>query len=89
MWSSPNKTLRARKDGKKLHAAVLRDDGEMSEDKADENVAPSQSGVEANNANEAAILFTPAISQTKKKHSSPQDALDEFWANFNSKTPGK
>ncbi|KAB8290791.1 hypothetical protein EYC80_008428 [Monilinia laxa] len=35
------------------------------------------------------ILFVPAPDVKKTKHISPQDAIDEFWAKFKSKTPGK
>jgi len=77
------------KDRRILPRAGARDNDEMDETNEDESVAPTQLGIEANNAVDGAILFTPAVSQTKKKHKSPQDALDEFWANFNSKTPGK
>ncbi|KIN05743.1 hypothetical protein OIDMADRAFT_38228 [Oidiodendron maius Zn] len=31
----------------------------------------------------------PAPSSKKKMHQSPQEAIDEFWAKFNSKTPGR
>jgi hypothetical protein len=35
-------------------------------------------------------LFVMAPAPTKKvKHQSPQDAIDEFWGKFNSKTPGR
>jgi len=34
------------------------------------------------------IVMTPA-SPKKVKHQSPQDAIDEFWGKFNSKTPGR
>ncbi|TGO49059.1 hypothetical protein BCON_0222g00090 [Botryotinia convoluta] len=35
------------------------------------------------------IVFVPAPDVKKTKHISPQDAIDEFWAKFKSKTPGK
>ncbi|PQE06950.1 Calpain family cysteine protease protein [Rutstroemia sp. NJR-2017a WRK4] len=35
------------------------------------------------------IVFVPAAEVKKTKHMSPQDAIDEFWTKFNSKTPGK
>ncbi|CAD6440215.1 25a5be1b-f331-47d8-a488-368a5033da88 [Sclerotinia trifoliorum] len=35
------------------------------------------------------IVFVPAVDVKKSKHISPQDAIDEFWVKFNSKTPGK
>ncbi|KAI9644088.1 hypothetical protein NHQ30_007440 [Ciborinia camelliae] len=35
------------------------------------------------------IVFVPAPDIKKTKHISPQDAIDEFWAKFKSKTPGK
>jgi hypothetical protein len=35
------------------------------------------------------IVFVPAPDSKKTKHISPQDAIDEFWAKFKSKTPGK
>jgi hypothetical protein len=36
-----------------------------------------------------AILYVPALSAKKKKHQSPQEAIDEFWSKFNSRTPGR
>lgn len=35
------------------------------------------------------ILLVPADPVKKPKHQAPQDAIDEFWQNFNTKTPGK
>jgi hypothetical protein len=34
------------------------------------------------------IVMAPAPPK-KVKHQSPQDAIDEFWGRFNSKTPGR
>ena len=34
------------------------------------------------------IVMAPAPPK-KVKHQSPQDAIDEFWGKFNSKTPGR
>ena len=34
------------------------------------------------------IVMAPAPAK-KVKHQSPQDAIDEFWNKFNSKTPGR
>jgi hypothetical protein len=34
------------------------------------------------------IVMAPAPAK-KVKHQSPQDAIDEFWGKFNSKTPGR
>ena len=41
------------------------------------------------NPKDGAIIYMPAPSSKKKKHQSPQEAIDEFWAKFNSKTPGR
>jgi hypothetical protein len=36
------------------------------------------------------MLLVPAPTKSKKpKHQAPQEAVDEFWAKFNTKTPGK
>ncbi|ESZ92336.1 hypothetical protein SBOR_7285 [Sclerotinia borealis F-4128] len=35
------------------------------------------------------IVFVPAPEVKNTKHVSPQDAIDDFWAKFKSKTPGK
>lgn len=34
------------------------------------------------------VVMAPAPPK-KAKHQSPQDAIDELWSNFNSKTPGR
>jgi len=87
MLSYLNRTRGIPKNGRMFPGAGLGGGDEVSEIR--ENESPSQIGVEVNNPNEGAILFRPAVPQTKRKHKSPQDALDEFWGNFNSKTPGK
>lgn len=35
------------------------------------------------------IVFVPAPDVKRTRHISPQGAIDEFWAKFKSKTPGK
>ncbi|KAH8687438.1 hypothetical protein BGZ60DRAFT_363165 [Tricladium varicosporioides] len=35
------------------------------------------------------MILVPAPTTKKPKHQAPQDAIDEFWAKFNSKTPGR
>jgi hypothetical protein len=38
---------------------------------------------------DAQVLLLQSTTVKKAKHLAPQDAIDEFWAKFNSKTPGK
>lgn len=40
-------------------------------------------------AGDTPMMLVPAPAPTKKKSQSPQETIDEFWAKFNSKTPGK
>lgn len=40
------------------------------------------------NKNAPYVVMAPAPPK-KIKHQSPQDAIDEFWGKFNSKTPGR
>lgn len=56
------------------------DDDSSSEDESQMHV---QQGPGGN------IVLVPAPDIKKTKHISPQDAIDEFWAKFKSKTPGK
>ena len=87
MMSYINRTRGVQRNQRMLHVSGVGANDGMSE--KNESVAPSQLGLEANNGNDGAILFTPAALQPKKKHKAPQDAIDEFWDNFNTKTPGK
>jgi hypothetical protein len=41
------------------------------------------------NPKDGAIIYVPPTLAKEKKHQSPQDAIDEFWEKFNSKTPGR
>jgi hypothetical protein len=57
---------------------------------ASSSAPSSHSGRESlGNPKGDAILFVPATPAKKKKHLSPQQAIDEFWGKFNSKTPGR
>jgi len=51
----------------------------------------SSSSSEGNNkaAGDTPMMLIPAPPPTRKKSQSPQQTIDEFWAKFNSKTPGK
>ena len=45
-------------------------------------------GSKAGNKEER-ILLIPSDPVKKAKHQAPQEAIDEFWQKFNTKTPGK
>jgi hypothetical protein len=49
----------------------------------------SSSSSAGNNKAGGPMMLVPAPPPAKKKSQSPQETIDEFWAKFNSKTPGK
>jgi hypothetical protein len=65
--------------------------GEKDEEEASvaESAAGSNPASLGNNPKDGAIIYVPAPSTKKKKHQSPQEAIDDFWAKFNTKTPGR
>jgi len=42
-----------------------------------------------NNAKDGQIIFVPPSPPKKNKKQSPQDAINDFWKRFDSKTPGR
>jgi hypothetical protein len=53
------------------------------------SVVDGQDGDGLNKAQEGAIVYLPPPPAPKGKKQSPQDAIDEFWSKFDSKTPGR
>jgi hypothetical protein len=58
-----------------------------SESSSSSSVTSDQDGL--NNAKDGAIVYLPPVAAKKNKKQSPQDAIDEFWGKFDSKTPGR
>ncbi|KAH6682865.1 hypothetical protein B0J14DRAFT_133381 [Halenospora varia] len=56
---------------------------------AEGSVCSSSSSRNAKGPKETPMILIPAPATKKPKHQAPQDAIDEFWAKFNSKTPGR
>ncbi|KAF4635471.1 hypothetical protein G7Y89_g2614 [Cudoniella acicularis] len=59
------------------------------EAEAEGSVCSSNSSRNAKGAKETPMILMAAPPAKKPKHQSPQDAIDEFWAKFDSKTPGR
>ncbi len=52
--------------------------------------ASSSSSSKSRKTKNVPMILVPAPQPVKKsKRQAPQDAIDEFWAKFNSKTPGQ
>ncbi|KAM3074584.1 hypothetical protein ACMFMG_008013 [Clarireedia jacksonii] len=58
-------------------------------DSSDDSSSSDESRIILKSGPGGNIVFVPAAEVKKTKHMSPQDAIDEFWTKFKSKTPGK